>query len=100
VAKYSPSGSLLWVKAFGGTQTDSGRAVAVDANGNVLFAARFGSPSIVIGNSTLNNGAGSGDFVLVKLAAGDGSVMWARAGEVRGPIHRAAWRLTDPGIYW
>lgn len=77
VAKYSPSGSLMWVKSFGGNQGDNGTAVAVDNSGNVFWAGIFISATINIGGIIINNGPSSGNFVLAKLSA-SGSTLWAK----------------------
>lgn len=78
VAKYSPSGRLLWVKAFGGTQADSGSAVSVDGSGNVFMAATFISATIAFGGTILTNGAGGGNFAVAKLSGANGSAAWAK----------------------
>lgn len=44
VAKYSPTGVLLWVKQIGGWRGDAPNALAVDAAGNVVVAGSFIGP--------------------------------------------------------
>lgn len=52
IAKYSPLGSLQWVTSAGGYAWDAGKALAVDASGNVFLTggftatAQFGSTSV------------------------------------------------------
>jgi hypothetical protein len=41
IAKLDPNGEHLWSRRFGGTSTDRGTAVAVDAEGNILLGASF-----------------------------------------------------------
>jgi hypothetical protein len=79
VVKYDNANppNLVWVKQFGGTYSDHGRAVAVDGNGNIFLAADFSSPSIAFGPYPINNGASYGNFVLAKLSAG-GLISWAK----------------------
>lgn len=40
VAKYGPSGNLLWKRQFGSRNRDEARGVAADAHGNVLITGR------------------------------------------------------------
>lgn len=83
VAKYSAgsqgvAGGLVWVKQFGGTQTDIGTAITVDGSDNVLFGGRFcGSASF--GGVALN-GVGGFDVAVAKLSGANGGTLWARSG--------------------
>jgi hypothetical protein len=76
VAKYSSSGSLIWAKIMGFGGSTGGRAVAVDGSGNVFVAAAFPG-SATFGNISLTS-VGSSDIALIKLASGDGTVLWAK----------------------
>lgn len=76
LVKFSPTGTLLWVKGFGGTAGDFFKGVAVDASGNVLVTGKFGA-SVDFGTG-LFTAAGSGDIVLAKYSGSDGSVIWAK----------------------
>lgn len=61
VAKYSPTGSLLWVQKIGGSSNDQGRAVVYDANGICTVAGNFGG-TITLGTApsiTASPGASS-----------------------------------------
>ena len=46
VAKYDPSGAVLWAKAVGGIGVEDGFAVAVDESDHVYIAGIFQSASI------------------------------------------------------
>lgn len=76
VAKFSPSGSLLWAKSFGGNQGETGYAVEVDRSDNAYIAASFISTTINVGGISITNGANSGNFLLAKLSSA--GVLWAR----------------------
>jgi hypothetical protein len=76
IAKYSPSGSLIWAKGFGGSSADSGIAVTVDGSDNVFMAVTLQSANAVFGTSTFST-AGGDDIVLLKLSA-QGAVTWAK----------------------
>src|ERR1043166_3824090 len=65
VAKYSPSGSLLWVKSFGGASGDMGNAVAVDGSDNIILAGGLSSYGVNFGSGITLSGI---DMVLVKLS--------------------------------
>ena len=41
LAKYDSSGALLWAKGMGGSGSDLGAEVEVDAAGNILVTGRF-----------------------------------------------------------
>jgi len=67
IAKYDPSGNLLWARRAGGNTDDEGNSVSTDASGNILVAGYSTSPSVIFGTTTLTN-AGGLDFFLVKLS--------------------------------
>lgn len=71
VAKYSPSGALLWV--IQGFTVGLGKAVAVDSNDNIFLAAGIGT-SASFGGVSLGAGL---DIALVKLSPA-GSGLWAK----------------------
>lgn len=76
--KYSPGGTLLWQKAWGGADSDWGAAIATDASGNIYIAG--GTYSFGAGNSdaVLLKYSASGELLLQKTWGGDG-VEWATA---------------------
>jgi len=80
VAKYSPTGGLLWAKSFGGTgmASDFGSAVAVDGSDNVIFLGRLQSASVNFGGSFNLSPLGSSSLALVKLSS-SGTTLWAKA---------------------
>ncbi len=77
VAKYSPSGTLVWVKSFGGIGTETGNAVAVDATDNILMTGTLGSANVAFGGFTLST-AGGNDIVVAKLSS-SGTFLWAKS---------------------
>ena len=77
VAKYSPTGDVLWVQRGGGTGFDQGWDVGVDAAGNAYVAGNFNGTAD-FGPFTLTN-VGQGDAFIVKYAP-TGEVLWARSG--------------------
>ncbi len=76
VVALSPVGEILWVKAFGGSENDYGRTVAVNSAGSVYLLAEF-SRSISFDNVKLES-AGNRDIALVELRR-DGQVAWGKS---------------------
>ena len=79
LAKYSSSGTLLWVRQAGGTGNDIAYALKIDASGNILvggvFAgvATFGTDS----NRQSITSQGGDDGFMAKYGA-DGTFSWVR----------------------
>ncbi len=66
VLKLTSSGSLSWVKAYGGTYADLAWSIIQTSDGGFAVAGE-----------TESFGAGAADFLVLKLAP-DGSLSWAR----------------------
>jgi hypothetical protein len=75
VAKYSPTGTLLWVQQAGGPSDDYGNAVAVDATGNCFLTGNFYG-SVSVGGTNLSSFGGFD--VLTAKFDNDGNLAWAR----------------------
>ena len=90
IAKYDPSGALLWAKRAGGTGSDSGSEVAVDGSGNIYVtgdiagSATFGHEEP---NETTLTGSGGG-FFLAKYNS-SGVLQWAK--ETSGTGNVGGW---------
>jgi hypothetical protein len=78
VAKYDPSGNLLWVKGAGGSSSEEGYGIATDLNGNVFATGRFASFSAKFGGTTLSNSGSTTDFFLAKYDS-LGNTLWAKS---------------------
>lgn len=78
VAKYSPSGDLIWAKSFGGPGVDLAGGIAVDAMGNVFLAGCFhGKVDFDPGAGQTNlRSAGEFDIFVIKLD-NEGDLIWA-----------------------
>jgi len=73
LAKFSPSGNLVWNKVIGGGSDDSGGGLWVDSNGD-----------IVINGATASFGVSANDVFVVKLNS-TGNLIWAKTyGSPRG----------------
>src|SRR5438093_2091384 len=77
VSTYAPTGAALWSKCLGGVLGGgTGRAVAVDGNGNVLVTGKF-SGTIDFGTGALTSAGPSSIFVAKYSAAG--APVWSKA---------------------
>ncbi len=77
VAKFDPSGTLVWAKAFGSSGANEVSDVAIDpASGDAWLLGYFTSP-INFGGGTLTS-AGAWDVFVAKLAAADGSHLFSQ----------------------
>ena len=77
LAKYSPSGSLVWVERFGGTGADDSDQVDLDPFGNPCLLGSF-EGSMSFGGQVLVS-EGSRDLFLAKTAATSGKLIWSRS---------------------
>lgn len=75
VAKFSPTGTHIWSKRYGGAGNDFASSVAATAAGEVAVAGAFDSSSIDFGGGAKNN-EGSLDGFAAKLDA-QGNEVWA-----------------------
>jgi uncharacterized protein (AIM24 family) len=83
VAKYSPTGSLIWAKRFGGTATEICKAVAIDGADAVLITGGYGffGSSVDFGGGLLPLSGGGTfgaqyDLYVVKLSSA-GAHVWS-----------------------
>ncbi|MBL7132690.1 MAG: SBBP repeat-containing protein, partial [Phycisphaerae bacterium] len=79
VAKVSSSGSLLWATYLGGSSSDYGYGIAVDASGSALVTGGTSSSNFTGGSNnggTNNSFKGSYDAFVAKVSS-SGSLLWA-----------------------
>src|ERR1039458_1834478 len=86
IAKYDPSGNVIWAKRAGGALDEEAWGVACDATGNVYVTGTYTSTSMVIGSPTLTNTTNESSIFLAKYDP-NGNVIWAKgcAGPVSNP---------------
>jgi hypothetical protein len=80
LAKYGPTGQLLWVRTLAGYSSDAFNAVAVDSSGYVYAGGYFNLSATVSGggqSQTLSSQGGN-DGALAKFTS-DGTLVWARS---------------------
>ena len=74
VAKVSPAGAVLWAVSAGGTSSDTGTGIAVDAKGNSYITGGF-TGTAKFGGVTLTT-LGTNDIFVAKLDSA-GKFLWA-----------------------
>lgn len=74
IAKYNPSGILLWVKRAGGTGNDMGYGIAI-SNKDVLYVCGIFHGTNVFGENSLSRISGSNGFI-AKFDI-DGNLNWS-----------------------
>jgi len=77
VVKLDPTGAVLWARAIASVGSDSVRAVAVDAAGDVYVGGRYGAALTLDNGVTLDAPGGIQDGFVAKLDPG-GVALWAR----------------------
>lgn len=82
VAKLDFNGNFLWAENFGasGIGGDNGQALCTDGLGNVYLSGTIGGNATIGGFPLTTTGGTLGDLLVVKLAAANGSVIWAKNG--------------------
>ena len=81
VFKMDAEGDLKWVRVFGGANSERGRGLAVDRNGDI-FVTGWMEGGGTYGNTPLHSRGGR-DAYLAKLSGNGGQFLWATA--VGGP---------------
>jgi len=77
LAKYDPSGNVLWAKRAGGAKSDIGYGVSADDFGNVYVTGGFQSTNFFIGSFSFPT-IGNDDAFVAKYDS-SGNVLWARS---------------------
>ncbi len=78
LARYTPAGTLAWVRSVGGSADDTGRAVTLLEDGSAVMTGAFVFSANLGGGITLQSTGGSFDVFLVRYDA-QGGVVWARS---------------------
>jgi hypothetical protein len=77
IAKYNGTGSIQWVKAFGGSDEDYCNSITTDPNGNSYLTGVFLSSSIAFPSFSITN-LGNRNAFVVKYDS-NGTPIWARS---------------------
>ena len=88
LAKFGPSGGLVWVKQFGEpageSSTDPINAIRIDAGGNCYFAGGYDGPLTLEGQTIPKQ---SGFTGMVGKISTSGTLSWLRAVPATGPFN-------------
>jgi hypothetical protein len=76
LAKFDPSGTVLWAKSAGGSSDDYGYGLTLDQSTNIYLTGNFYSTNANFGSLVLTN-AGAHDVFAAKYDA-SGNVLWAK----------------------
>ncbi|MCX6292069.1 MAG: SBBP repeat-containing protein [Bacteroidetes bacterium] len=77
IAKYDSSGNVIWAERFGGPSVEIGSGIATSIDGNVYVSGSFAGTGLVIGSTVLNNNGY--EDMLVMMCDSAGNVMWAKS---------------------
>ncbi|MDO9000389.1 MAG: SBBP repeat-containing protein [Bacteroidota bacterium] len=77
IVKLNPSGNEIWAKSVGGSATDRGYGITLDASGNVFTTGGFSSATINFGSGNLTNAGATNDFFITKHDS-NGNNLWAK----------------------
>jgi hypothetical protein len=78
LAKYDAAGNYIWAKNMGGTGSDKGNAVKVDALGNSYVTGQFtGTADLDPGTGTANLTAAAGNDIFLAKYDASGNYVWA-----------------------
>ncbi len=84
ISKVSATGNFVWVKQLGGTSSDVGRSIKVDASGNVYTTGNFnGSVDFNPGAGTFSLTTVGPDDIFVSKLDASGNFVWAK--QMGGP---------------
>lgn len=86
IAKFSGiNGKYLWSRSFGGSGDDIAMGAAATADGSVVIAGSFLSPTMDIGAASLsNNGSGSFNIFMAKIPGTGAGEQWSKSYGVEG----------------
>jgi hypothetical protein len=78
ILKYDTNGNFKWANRMGGQQTDEGKDIVLDGNGNGYITGYF-NDSFTVGSSTLTS-AGGKDYFIARFSTNTGSFINAVSG--------------------
>jgi hypothetical protein len=80
IQKLTSSGNLVWAKSFGGSSTDEGISLSLDASGNVYTSGYFvGIVDFDPGSGAVNLTSNGGTDVFIQKLTSSGNLVWAKS---------------------
>lgn len=99
IAKYTPSGTLVWAKSAGGSANEYAFGITTAPGGNVYITGAFRSPSITFGTSVISNSYTNPRAYIAAFSSA-GVPLWAQAaGGSRGAYSVGVKHDNDGNIY-
>jgi PKD repeat protein len=77
LAKFSPTGALVWARDLGGASDESARSIAYDGNGNVDIVGQFSGTTNLGGANLVANGVQ--DMFVAQFNAATGAHQWSKS---------------------
>jgi hypothetical protein len=93
IAKYDPSGNVLWAKRAGSTHSDVAWSIKYDGFGNLYIAGSFTESTNFEGTIITNPVANSSNVLLAKYNATTGDFLWVRHGAGEDGYSRQAFSV-------
>lgn len=79
VVKYDAQLTPIWAIAIGGSGDEYGMGITCDSSDRIVVVGNFGSASLTLGSTTINNrGSSTPDMFIARLDA-NGNFIWARS---------------------
>lgn len=81
IQKLSPAGNLIWAVGIGNSGNELGRAITIDANGDILVTGSFTSTAVDFdpgSGTTILSGDGTLNIFVLKLTS-SGTLVWAKS---------------------
>jgi hypothetical protein len=97
LAKFGPTGTLVWARNYGGALADEAHGVAVDSAGNAYVSGEFRSFTATFGAFTLTKPGGVNAAMFVMKVDPTGTVLWVSSGGGTGVTRGRAVAVDDLG---
>lgn len=93
VQKLDSAGNFVWARGMGGTLSEGGLGIAIDASGNVYVAGLFeDTVDFDPGAGTASMTSAGGQDIFIFSLDSSGSLVWAKA--MGGTLDDSAWAIT------
>ena len=80
ISKLDSDGNFVWAKGMGGTTSDVGYGISIDASGNVYTTGSFGGTAdFDPGAGTFNLTSSGGSDIFINKLNNNGDFVWAKA---------------------